>query len=318
MSVQRSPTGSGSNVTRSGSYPNLTKKNNTTESSDLSQITFRNKRKFAENEEMIAEFSDMKLEFSEMRKQMEAMQNQMTELMAYITSNNTKQIENFNKIGEDTAIIKEQVNNIKSTIQHITEEQVQLKSDLSNIKLSNSTMEKKIEFLESSLQNTNFTSLANSSTAKTQEEIIIELNERNQRSKNILISGIPESISNDPKERQVYDKTALCNILKTIYTSCPEPNKIFRIGKYNPDKTRLIKACFECKDTAKQILRSKPNVKNNDIKIFSDQTPQQQAYFKVLKSELECRIKNGEENLSIKYVKGVPKIISESPKNFKL
>lgn len=318
MSVQRSPTGSGSNVTRSGSYPNLTNKCNTTEASDLSQITFRNKRKFAnENEEMKAEFSDMKMEFSEMRKQLEAIQNQMSELMAYLTSNNTKQIENFNKICEDIASIKEQVNNIKSTIHHITEEQVKLKSDISSIKLSNSTTEKKIEFLEPSLQQINCTNLAVTSTTKSHEEVIIELNERNERSKNILISGIPELISTDPKERLEYDKSTVRNTLQTIYTDCPEPEKIFRIGKYYPDKKRIIKVCFESKNTAKQILRNKSNLKNNEIKIFSDQTPQQQAYFKVLKSELESRLKNGEKNLSIKYVKDIPRIISTIPKNFK-
>lgn len=319
MSVQRSPTGSGSNVTRSGSYPNLTNKCNTTESTDLSQITFRNKRKFAnENEEMKAEFSDLKMEFSEMRKQMEAMQNQMSELMTYLTTNNTKQIENFNKLCEDTASIKEQVNNIKSSMHHIKDEQVKLKTDISNIKTTNSTTEKKIELLESSLQKINSRNLATSSPVIIHEEVIAELNERTQRSKNILISGIPELTSTDPKERQEYDTSTLHNILKTVYPDCPKPEKIFRIGKYHPTKNRLIKACFECKSTPKQILRNKPNIKNNDIKIFSDQTPQQQAYFKNLKSELENRIKNGENNLCIKYVKDVPRIISTVPKNFKI
>lgn len=39
---------------------------------------------------------------------------------------------------------------------------------------------------------------------------------------------------------------------------------------------------------------------------------------KRLKDELEARLKKGETNLIIKYVKGVPKIISEQPKNLSI
>lgn len=65
------------------------------------------------------------------------------------------------------------------------------------------------------------------------------------------------------------------------------------------------------------ILRSKDNQINPAIKVFSDQTPHQIAKFKNLKDELALRMSNGESNLKIKYIKGMPKIVETQPKNSK-
>lgn len=316
MSAERSPTGSDLASARSGSYPNLPSKINTSQP-ELPLVTARNKRKFtAENEELKAEFSDVKLEFKELRKQMTALHQQMSEMMTYLTSNNTMQIDNFSKISEDISVIKNQVSDIKSTTEFLNEEQSKLKSEIMNMKSSNNTTQKKIELLEARLQNIDSKTLNMEANPKAQEEIIVELNERNVRSRNILVSGIAESTSTDPKERQIYDKNASWRILKTIYTDCPQPEKVYRIGKYNPGKNRLIKVCFKLPETALYILRNKSSVKNDVNKIYPDQTSQQQSYMKHLKEELESRTKNGETNLIIKYVRGVPKIISAQPKNY--
>ncbi|XP_069365626.1 uncharacterized protein [Maniola hyperantus] len=317
MSADRSPTRSDLASARSGSYPNLPSKINASQLSELSQVTVRNKRKFiAENEELKAEFSDVKHEFIELSKQMTALHLQMSEMMTYVTSNNTMQIDNFSKISEDVSVIKNQVNDIKSTTEFLIEEQSKLKLEIMNIKSSNNTTQKKVELLESRMQNIDLKmiSVDASPKVKAQEEIITELNERNLRSRNILVSGIAESTCTDPKERQIHDRNASWSILKTIYTDCPQPEKVYRIGKYNPDKNRLIKVCFELPKTALYILRNKSSVKNDVNKIYPDQTSQQQSYMKHLKEELEARTRNGETNLIIKYVRGVPKIISAPPK----
>lgn len=317
MSVQRSPPGSGFNVTRCGSDPNLAIKNKPSEATGTSQITIRNKRKLAnENEELKAELSDMAKEFTEMRKQMTAMQTQMSEIMASLSSNNAMQINNFTKISEDISVIKSQVTEIKLTTVNLTEEQNKLKLDVSSIKNFNTTTQEKIKSLESKLQQINSTTTCQETTPSMKaEEIITELNERCERSKNLLVSGISEPTSKDPKERQEHDRTMVWNILKSIDPDCVEPKKVFRLGKYNPNKKRPIKACFESQNITKYILRHKSNVKNSEVKIFGDQTPQQQAYMKTLTEELDHRTKNGEINLRIKYIKGIPKIISAPSKN---
>lgn len=314
MSVQRSPTRSGPNVSRSDSFPNLTKKSNTSDSSDTSQITFRNKRKFANESE---EFCELRKDFTEMRTQMTAIQSQMTEMMAYLTSTNNIQSENFTKISEDMSVIKEQLRDIKSTTEYLSEEQNKLKNDILNIQRSNSTLQNRIEKLESNIRECNYStaSIETGTKMETWENILTELNERNLRSKNLLISGIPEPTSTDRIERQTEDKSSSWKILRNINPDCPEPIKVFRVGKYHPDKKRPVKVCFETQETANYILRNQSKLKNCDNKCFSDQTPKQQSYMKGLKEELEARTKRGETNLIIKYVKGVPKIISAQPKN---
>jgi len=46
------------------------------------------------------------------------------------------------------------------------------------------------------------------------------------------------------------------------------------------------------------------------VRIASDKTPKQREYFQNLCKELNERRSNGESNLSIKYYKGVPSIVS--------
>lgn len=313
MSVQRSPTGSGLNVGRSGSYPDLANKSTTSDYIDGTHITFRNKRKLVHNEESKSDIAEIKTEFTEMRKQMLTMQNQMSELMACLTSNNNMQIENFNNLHKDISVIKEQVNNIKSTTEKLTSEQHNLKREITSMQIFRNTTEKKMESIQAKLNQIN---IASSSTVlQAQEEIVIELNERNLRCKNIVISDITEPVSTEPKIRREQDKSKVLSIIRQIYTDCPEPERIIRLGKYQPEKNRLLKVCFTSQETALHILKNKNIIKLNNIKIFSDQTPQQQAYMKELKEELDNRTSSGEENLRIKYVKGVPKIVIAIPKN---
>lgn len=316
MSVQRSPPGSGRE--RSGSYPDIGSKITTSDAVDRTQI-FRNKRKAPENDEFKSEFATIKTEFTEMRKQMLSMQNQMSELMACITSNHNMQVENFNSLNKDVSVIKEQVNNIKSTTDKLTLEQDNLKKDITSIQDFRNATEIKMESIESVLNKINTASSFSSSTViQAKEEIVNELNERNLRCKNIIISGIAEPISTDPKHRREKDKSECLSIIRNIYPDCPEPHKIIRLGKYKLDKNRQLKVCFHTQETALHILKNKELIRHNNIKIFSDQTPQQQAHMKVLRNELENRTSNGEEHLNIKYVRGVPKIVTAAPKNFNI
>lgn len=138
------------------------------------------------------------------------------------------------------------------------------------------------------------------------------------RSKNIILYGVPEPVSKSLEDRQGRDKSMVVNILNIILADCPAPIKMFRLGKYNANKNRLIKVCFSSEEIVKRLLKIKQNNKEDEIRVFSDQTPQQKAYLKALKVELERRICDGETNLIIKYIKGLPKIIKAIPKNFNL
>lgn len=152
-------------------------------------------------------------------------------------------------------------------------------------------------------------------TAEKQHDLITELQERSERSKNIVIIGIPEQYSEKKEERQMNDRLKIDEVLKLIYPECPKPQKIFRLGKYNAKRSRPLKVCFDSQIIAKTILRNKVNFKEENFRIYSDQTPQQREFLIHIKNELKQRQNAGEDNLIIKYIKGVPKIISKPSKN---
>lgn len=184
-------------------------------------------------------------------------------------------------------------------------------------KAENIVTEKKVEGLQQTVELLKQECMYPStcSTNEVQEDIIAEVNERELRSKNIIISGIPEPESLNKVERIKIDKNEVTSVIKQIDNNFPEPERILRLGKYDVKKTRPIKLCFKSQEIAKSILRNRNNIKTENIKIYSDQTPKQQKYLKNLKDELNRRQEKEEKNLIIKYHNGVPQIVKKPSKN---
>lgn len=294
MSERRSPTRSG--IVLGGSHSDLSTSNMDSDSGN-SQITFRNKRKQTDDSEHI------KNELSEIRKQ-------MTEIMSAVMSTSNIQKENINKLCQDVAAIKNQVNNISLTIDKIIIDQNILKNTVDNLETNMNNTKIRVEKLESHANkiNNNLYSSSSNHNKLSCEEMFSEIHERHARSKNIIIAGIPEA-SMSVRDKQDNDKREVVKILKMINSNCPEPLTIYRLGKQRSGKSRNIKICLPSETAARDILRNKSNLKTDSIKIFSDQTPYQRNYFKTLQEELKTRIDNGETSIRIKYIKGIPKII---------
>lgn len=303
MSTLRSPTGSGPNAERSGSYPELSSRNLYSQSSDKEHVTLRNKRKQLDDNDHI-------------KKELLDIRSQISELMSCLKEFNRSQSENFDKLSQDVTAIKEDVKDIRSTIENVTIEQNKMKIQLAAMaEFDNKTL-KRIETLESNIQEFKQSALVGSvSIPCKSEDIIAEINDRTIRSKNIIIMGMPEPNSTNLRENSEQDKIEVNKLLKILDSNCPEPAKIIRLGKPFGDKNRPIKVCFASQSTAIFILRNKTKLKNLSVRIYPYQTPQQQSYFKNLKEELERRKANGEVTLSIRYVKGIPKIVEFPPKN---
>lgn len=308
MSLLRSPTGSGTNIGRSGSQPNLS--SNTMISAvppEAVNVTFR-KRKHPED--------------CDVQSQLTEIQKQMTTMMDLLTSSINSQNESTTKIRNDIASIKDQMLEIKhgmglteKKIANLTIEQTEVKNELQCLTNSVKFTDAKIVQLESDVQKLKITSSTSTSNKTPLDEILNELNDQNLRKKNVIVCGINEPECMDSKERRNLDKTTVYNIFKQIMENCPEPTKNMRVGKYKPGAHRAIKVCFASEETAITILRSKNKLKSSHVKIYPDHTPYQQTYFKKLKNELNQRITDGEENLTIKYINGVPQIRTISSKN---
>lgn len=86
-----------------------------------------------------------------------------------------------------------------------------------------------------------------------------------------------------------------------------------QLGKFD-GKIRPLKITLNSASDVFKILGSSKKLKSdeifNEVRITSDKTPKQSLYFQNLRNELNTRRSNGESNLTIKYVKGIPSIIT--------
>lgn len=293
MSVRRSPPGTPSGIGDRVKEPEFNLEGD-------AQITYRKRKKPDDNNsDLMTKFSDFKGEILSILQEFANVQNN-----------------NLKKISDDVASIKQQTQIIEQKTDSILMEQNKLKNEISELRSRYNSAELKIESLEKDIQKLKKTSssAANQTDAVHHcEDMLSEMRERVYREKNIIITGIPELISTKLDERIKHDMNEVTKIVKMANVNSI-PVHCMRLGKYKPGSSRSIKAIFATSDDVKNILKNRSNVEG-DIKIFSDITPQQQKYLKNIKDQLKTRVSNGEDNITIKYIRGVPKIVKQQPKN---
>ncbi|CAH2009568.1 unnamed protein product [Acanthoscelides obtectus] len=79
---------------------------------------------------------------------------------------------------------------------------------------------------------------------------------------------------------------------------------------------RPMKITLGDEDDVRACIKSASNLKRSNVfsrtSISFDRTPRQILHYKKLKQEMEERSARGEDGLKIKYVRGVPRIVSEN------
>lgn len=229
-----------------------------------------------------------------------------TEMMNFMKESMNSQAENITRMRID---IQQEIKDFKSTTENLTQEYKKVNKALENITTEHKKTQDKIETIENDLsQLKNRHSNSQTQIHDNEHDIIQEIQDRLQREKNIIMVGLPEKNDKNATERHNQDYDEVHKILKSIDRDCPKPNKILRLGKYNADRIRPLKIIFETPDTPRYLLKNRSKMSDNSTKIYSDQTPVQRKYIQSLQAELKEREKNGETNLSIKYIKGVPVI----------
>ncbi|CAB3228320.1 unnamed protein product [Arctia plantaginis] len=164
MSLMRSP-GSGSNIGRSGSQPNLAVAGTSAQRlSEASSIAFRNKRKHG-NE-------------SEVQTQLDSIQKQITDIMALLTSSVNSQNENYAKLSKDVVSIRDQMQDIKIImnvnelkVENISSEQKEIKSNIKNLSNSMQMADGKIASLESNMNEIGKSAIQSTSNDKFRSQV---------------------------------------------------------------------------------------------------------------------------------------------------
>lgn len=143
------------------------------------------------------------------------------------------------------------------------------------------------------------------------EPAVQEMMEREARASNLLVFGVRESDGENREQRTKNEKETVRKIIGTVCRGFETMNlKIFRIGKYAEGKPRPVKIVFPSKEEALQVFKLRRNLPDKEgVYIKRDQTQNQRLYLKQVLAELEDRKKKGQQDLTIRYINSVPKIM---------
>jgi hypothetical protein len=210
-----------------------------------------------------------------------------------------------------SAILNDNANRFtKDHISKLMPTTIQFMSAMSMATTKISSQEKEISLLSQKLESFE-RSPASSNTLHDVCDALAEMTERSERSKNVIMFNVPElngngSTSTDMAEekKQVSDILDSSNIPITQGIL-----RVQRLGQRQDNKIRPIKVTFENGDDAKNLLFRRKKFPPS-IKIKQDHTIMQRNYLRELWNEVENRRRNGEANLSVKFINGTPKIVA--------
>lgn len=153
------------------------------------------------------------------------------------------------------------------------------------------------------------------------EKAIEEINDRKVRENNLIVLNIDESGSPNVNERIEYDKAKIRSIFEPVLPSADF--KVIRLGMKNKGSdsgktfTRPIKVILNSSTEVSNVLRNKYKLNLQNIKVKADLTIMQRNKFKAVYTELNARKNAGEQNLMVKFINGLPKIVNKTPTNQK-
>lgn len=137
-------------------------------------------------------------------------------------------------------------------------------------------------------------------------DIISEVLGRQRRATNVMIFNC-----------EVHNGQAEAAQVGKFFTEiCGQPvdiNSVSKIGKPNRNGHKALKVVLNSVADVNLVLRNRAKAVNTKkIFIEADLTPKQRSSLNEVRSELKRRKENGEENLSLKYVDGIPRIVAKN------
>ncbi|KAJ3650193.1 hypothetical protein Zmor_021895 [Zophobas morio] len=140
-------------------------------------------------------------------------------------------------------------------------------------------------------------------------KILEEVEERQFRSHNIIISNLPESQEESNEKKATDDGNKVVNLISATGIGETEILKTVRIGKIS-NKPRLIKVTLSSSVIVREIVTKYRT--RNGIYVNRDLTKMQQDVAYKTRKEFKERVNKGEKNISLKYYNGVPKIVTKN------
>uniref|UniRef100_A0A6P7GXR3 Uncharacterized protein LOC114347774 n=1 Tax=Diabrotica virgifera virgifera TaxID=50390 RepID=A0A6P7GXR3_DIAVI len=197
---------------------------------------------------------------------------------------------------------KTQINNLTDLVSAQSQIISTCVADISDLRKENQSLNNNLKALENKV-----IKLESKNVPTTSESVFQESYERLKRSENIIITDVPESNNTED------DISKASEILENVIPKNHfQIKSAARLGKIDLNKPRVFRITLNSRDQVLSILKNKykvPKDKYPRVNIISDSTPQQLQLLSEVRNELTRRKDQGEENLTIKYVKGQPTIV---------
>lgn len=132
------------------------------------------------------------------------------------------------------------------------------------------------------------------------EEFYTELDERKLRAKNVMFHGVPVDRSKQDSKKVIQD------IISKVFSEI-KVIRTMRVDRKRDEDLMSVKVVLRDSEDALKILRNKN--KFGQIRVKADLTVKQRDYMSQLHRELESRKSNGEKDITIRYIRGTPKIV---------
>ena len=186
-----------------------------------------------------------------------------------------------------------------------------LMKELKNINGSLQILQSKICQVEGTLQKVLETQKTQDAEIKALKEDVIKMKEnydnvfaefesRDRRKNNLILSGIPESENGTADERKEKDLSTVKSLFFALdWTNIDAVSTVYRIGKMNPSRPRLLKVICASAESKRSLLSKSKNLRNvtqyKNVYMNPDLTPLQQVQNKQLREELRRRRDLGED-----------------------
>lgn len=222
-------------------------------------------------------------------------------------------VDKIDSISKDVAEIRTEVSALSSSLALLEPRVSAAENNVETISQNLTSISSKVNSQEDRLATLESQSSSDSSLVSTIEEI----NQRKMRAKNIMVFGLGESVKGTAKDRTNDDVAKLRTILSAIDPTLDVNTfKLLRVGKSSRNKPRPIKVIVGCEASVQKITKTATREllvglgdEFSHVSIGRDRTKLEAAHLNSLRAELSRRSDSGEENLTIKYINGIPKII---------
>jgi len=142
-----------------------------------------------------------------------------------------------------------------------------------------------------------------------EEDIIVELADRNQRSNNLIFYNLDEMADGSSSDEcHRVDLSLAKDIVQVIIPVGVSISKVTRLGGRKTGHARPLRVTLPTKEDVISILRNKRRYVG-PVKIHQDQTTKQRKFLNDLRGRLKEYHEVGDINKTIRYFDGVPKIV---------